>query len=72
MAKKYKFVRMPLEIYNKFENKKIKMEEDLKQITGKKTTLTMPKVWRLVAKNPVEIDFNILLKSIKVKKLKKR
>ena len=68
MAKRYKFVRMPRDIYDQFVIKKVKMESDIQDITGKKISLTMPKVWRLVAKNPVEIELSKLIKSGKVKK----
>ena len=65
MAKRYVFVRMPRNIYDQFVTKKIKMEQDLKELTGKRIPMTMPKVWALVAKNPVEIGFDNLIKSVK-------
>lgn len=69
MAKKYVFVRMPADVYKMFYGKKIKMEADIKEMTGKKIPLTMPKVFKLVARNPVEIDkFNL----VKFAKLKRR
>jgi len=70
MAKRYIFVRMPRDIYTQFVNKKLKMEGDLKELTGKRIPLTMPKVWALVAKNPVEIGFENLIRATK-KKIKK-
>lgn len=68
MAKKYVFVRMPAEVFNMFYGKKVRMEKDIKQITGKDIKMTMPKVFKLVGKNPVEIDKNILIKFAKMKK----
>ena len=72
MAKRYVFVRMPKEIYNKFVIKKEKMEADIKQITGRNIPLTMPKVWALVSKNPVEIEFSNLIQVTKKKKRGKK
>jgi len=68
MAKRYVFVRMPAEVFEKFKLKKIRMEQDIKEITGKNIPLTMPKVFKLVAKNPVEIDKDILIKFAKMKR----
>jgi len=71
MAKKYKLVRMPLEVFEQFHDKKIKMEKDIRMITGREIPLTMPKVWRLIAKNPVEIDKNTIITVAKKKGRKK-
>ena len=68
MAKKYVFVRMPADIFNKFKLKKNRMERDIKNITGKRIPITMPKVFKLVANNPVEIDKEFLIKFAKKKK----
>ena len=68
MAKQYKFVRMPRETYEKFANKKISMERDIKELTGKNIKLTMPKVFHLVANHPVEINFSTLVDTAKKKK----
>jgi len=68
MAKKYVFVRMPAEVFNLFYGKKVRMEKDIKEITGKEIKLTMPKVFRLVGRNPVEIDKNVLIKFARMKK----
>lgn len=61
MAKRYVFVRMPAEVFQMFYMKKIKMEKDIKEVTGKDIPLTMPKVFRLVAKHPVELDIDYLV-----------
>ncbi len=61
MARKYVFVRMPDDVFQMFYMKKIKMEKDIKEVTGRNIPLTMPKVFRLVAKHPVEMDINNLL-----------
>lgn len=68
MAKKYIYVRMPLEVYNLYLNKKKNMERDLKYITGKRIPLTMPKVFKLVGNNPTEIERNHLLNIAKKKR----
>lgn len=66
MAKKYVFVRMPEDVYNIYKNIKVKMELDIKQITGRNIPLTMPKVFRAVAspdlnKNFIEVDLKDLV-----------
>lgn len=63
---------MPREIFEKFKAKKIRMETDLKQLTGRRIPLTMPKVWALVAKNPVEISFDNLITSAKGRRIRIR
>lgn len=68
MAKKYVFVRMPVEVYNCYYKKKIKMEEDIKEMIGTKINVSMPKVFRLVARNPVEINKDHLIKFAKLKR----
>lgn len=67
MAKQYVFVRMPKAVYEKFLLKKNKMEMDIKNIVGKRIPITMPKVFKLVANNPVEIDKGMLIKFAKLK-----
>lgn len=68
MAKKYVFVRMPAEVFQLYYGKKIRMEKDIKEITGRDIPLTMPKVFKLVGKNPVEIDKDILVKFARMKR----
>jgi|1_EtaG_2_1085319.scaffolds.fasta_scaffold00916_12 hypothetical protein len=68
MAKRYIFVRMPVETFEGFKMKKNKMESDIKDLTGKKVNLTMPKVFSLVSKHPVEIDKKLLVKFAKLKR----
>jgi|TARA_R100001530_G_scaffold107250_2_gene74975 hypothetical protein len=68
MAKKYVFVRMPLDTFEGFKMKKLKMQEDIKDLTGKNVELTMPKVFKLVSQNPVEIDKDYLVKFAKLKR----
>ena len=68
MAKRYIFVRMPVETFEGFKMKKVKMESDIKDITGKNVDLTMPKVFKLVSQNPVEIDKDFLVKFAKLKR----
>jgi len=67
MAKRYIFVRMPAEIYNRYVNIKVNMEQDITKVTGKPTKLTMPKVFKAVA-SP---DFNENFIQIPMKKLVK-
>jgi hypothetical protein len=49
MAKKYVFVRMPVDIYNIYKGIKEKMEVDLKRVTNRNIKMPMPKVFRAVA-----------------------
>lgn len=70
MAKKYVFVRMPNDIYQLYKGIKIKMEKDIKGVTGKRIPLTMPKVFRAVAspkinQNFIEIDLKTLVELAK-------
>ncbi len=65
MAKKYVFVRMPVDVYNIYKGLKVKMETDIKNISGKQIPLTMPKVFKAVAspefnENFIEIDLKKL------------
>ena len=68
MANKYIFVRMPAETFEKFKSKKVKMEKDIKFLTGKNITISMPKVFNLISKNPVEVDYSTLIKTAKNKR----
>lgn len=61
MVKRYVFVRMPAEIYEKYKVVKFKMETDLRKVTGKNLTLSMPKVFNTVIspefnRNYIEVD----------------
>ncbi len=53
---------MPSEVYEMFYAKKVRMEKDVREITGKNIPLTMPKVFRLIANHQVEIDMDYLAK----------
>jgi hypothetical protein len=73
MAKKYIFVRMPEEIYKRYVTIKLNMEKDISKVTGKPTTLTMPKVFRAVAspdlnENYIQVDMTNLIKLAKEKR----
>lgn len=74
MAKKYVFVRMPSEIYEKYGRVQLKMNQDLQRLTGRKDIkLTMPKVFNAVISpslndNRIEIDYTKLLKLARQRK----
>jgi len=72
MAKRYVMVRMPKDSFDKFYNKKKKMEQDIQSLVGRRIPLTMPKLWDLVSKNPTEITFDNLLKQTKRGRIKLR
>lgn len=73
MAKKYIFVRMPIEIYKQYANIKTNMEKDISKVTGKQINLTMPKVFKAVAspdlnENYIQIDLKKLVNLAKEKR----
>lgn len=75
MAKKYIFVRMPEDVYNLYRGIKIKMEGDIKKVTGRDIPLTMPKVFKAIAspdlnENFIQVDLNNLVRLTKEKRKK--
>ena len=65
MVKKYVFVRMPEEIYVKYVDVKHKMENDIKKVSGKNLTLTMPKVFNAI----ISPEFNENFIQVDLKRL---
>jgi hypothetical protein len=70
MAKKYKFVRLPVGTYNIYKNIQNKMEKDVSLIYGKRKPLTMTKVFLAVAspkfnENFIQIDERNLKKLVR-------
>ena len=73
MVKRYVFVRMPTEIYEKYKAVKFKMETDLHKVTGKNMTLSMPKVFNTIIspefnRNYIEVDLFKLAQLAKKRK----
>jgi hypothetical protein len=73
MAKKYVFVRMPTDVYKMYKGIKIKAENDITKITGKRIPLTMPKVFKMVAspkfnENWIMVDKSNLIKLAREKR----
>ena len=73
MGKRYIFVRMPEEIYNRYVFIKKSMEKDITKVTGKEIKLTMPKVFKAVAspdlnENYIQVDMSKLVKLAKEKR----
>lgn len=73
MAKKYIFVRMPVDVYNIYKRIKVRMETDLKKVTNKNIKMPMPKVFRAVAspdynENFITIPYNKMLHLARGKK----
>jgi hypothetical protein len=56
VVKKYKLMRVPIEAFRGFEEKKEKMEKRIKVWTGRDTNIPMTKVLTAIATNPVEIS----------------
>lgn len=65
MVKKYILVRMPIEAYNDFKNKKKKMETRVKSWTGKNVSIPMTQVYKTIASNPSEIHENKIIRLVK-------
>ena len=63
--KKYVAVRMPLEAYNNFCNRKVKMESVAKKITKRVIRIPLTKIFRLSAENPINIHDEELIKVIR-------
>jgi hypothetical protein len=66
MAKKYVFVRMPLEIYKSYKAVQLNMQRDITNLTGKKTPLPMPKVFKAIIsphfnENFIQVDLKKLV-----------
>ena len=73
MMKKYKFVRMPNETYDRYYKIKLKMEADIAKLVGRKIPLPMTKVFKAVAspefnENFIQIDLPKLVKLAREKK----
>lgn len=73
MAKKYKFVRMPVKTYKRYVEIQQEMKKDITKITGKEPKLPMTKVFNAVVskdinENYIQIDKKNLLKMSKKKR----
>jgi hypothetical protein len=62
MAKKYKFIRMPLEIYNNIYNRKRNMENIVCGLTGKKSNIPFTRVLGLMSEKSINVDDRELLR----------
>lgn len=73
MVKKYVFVRMPVETYNRYLDIQKKMRIDLRSMTGRDIKLPMTKVFKAVAspqfnENFIQIDLRKLNDFVKRRK----
>jgi hypothetical protein len=74
LVKHYRIVRMPEEIYQKYFGVKLRMESDIRRVTGKQyLKLSMPKVFNAIIdpklnENFIEVD---LLRLSKLSQRKK-
>jgi len=57
MAKRYVFVRMPYEVFDLYKNIKVRMENDITKVTGRPTTVTMPKVFKAVVSPDINENY---------------
>lgn len=63
MAKKqYVQCRIPIEAYNNFHSKKIKMEDLIKKITGKSKSIPMTKIITVVSGSNIRLSDGYVLK----------
>lgn len=69
MVKKYVPVRFPIEAYQNLQRKKEKMEEAVRQITGKQQKIPLTKVLIAISKKPLTIQDDVLLKLIRKKRI---
>jgi len=72
MAKKYIFVRMPVETYNRYKEIQEQMVEDVSRIKGKDIKIPMTKVFSSVVsprinENYIQIDLKKFAKIIEAK-----
>lgn len=70
MAKRYIFVRMPIDIFQKYIFVKNNLENNIEKIIKKPIRLTMPKVFDAVVSQDVNIDLSNCL-IVKIKKNEK-
>jgi hypothetical protein len=73
MAKRYVFVRMPEEIYQKYNGVKLKMESDIRDFSGCDVKLTWPKFFNTLInpkfnENYIQVDLKKLSDLAKKKK----
>jgi len=69
MVKKYIAVRFPKEAYENLQRKKKRMEEVVRQITGKQQTIPLTKVIIALSNKPLTIHDDSLLKLIRKKRI---
>jgi hypothetical protein len=62
MAKKYKQMRIPVEIYNNIYNRKKNMENIVCNLTGKKSNIPFTRVLGLMSEKSINVDDRELLK----------
>lgn len=66
---RYKQVRMPIEAYNGFMNKKQKIEGIVSNLTNKPYKITLTKVFTLTALKPIQVSDEEVLVLSKRKRL---
>ena len=68
VKKRYVAVRMPVEAYNQFCDRKRKMETVAKKITKRVIRIPLTKVFKISAENPINIADDNLIKVIRKKR----
>lgn len=72
MSKKYVFVRIRKEDYEKIiQTKKIPIQQDLKKLTGKNISLGNPQLFKIAANSVWDLGENFQNKIIKAVKFRK-
>lgn len=67
MVRQYKLIRVPIEAVRGFQEKKERMEKNIKSWTGKVVKIPMTRVMVVVANNPSEIHEQKIIKLFKRK-----
>jgi len=60
--KKYKRFPMPVEAWDNFKKKQIKMNEEFTKLTGKKKQIPLSRIILATSKKPLYFDYNELIK----------
>jgi hypothetical protein len=57
MRKRYKTIKLPLEAYLNFINKKAKMENTIKEVTKKPTNIKFTNFFRFISQKPTDFVY---------------
>ena len=69
-VRKYVPVRMPVEAYNNYLERQIKMEQVVKRITRKVVRIPLTKIFMVSSENPINLPDDYVLRLTKRRKKK--